>query len=86
MEIIYPKQSTKIHVPIEIDGTPGKTVFEVAHRNSSAIIYWHLDDRYLGYTKNFHQMALRPEQGTHTLTLVDENGETLVQKFEIMGK
>ena len=86
MEIIYPKQSTTIYVPIEIDGTPGKTIFEVAHRNPSTIIYWHLDDQYLGYTKNFHQMALYPAAGEHLLYLIDEHGGRLEQYFEVIGK
>lgn len=86
MEIIYPKQSTKIYVPIEIDGSTGKTIFEVAHRSSNAIIYWHLDEQFMGYTKGFHQLELSPRPGLHTLNLVDENGERLSQNFEIIGK
>jgi len=86
MELIYPKFATKIYVPIEIDGNPGKTIFEVAHRNSSAIIYWHLDEEYLGLTQNFHQMALDPSVGKHVLSLVDENGHRLTQYFEILSK
>ncbi len=86
MELIYPKLATKIYVPIEIDGNPGKTIFEVAHRNSSAIIYWHLDVEYIGQTKNIHQMALNPSVGKHVLSLVDEDGGRLTQNFEIIGK
>lgn len=86
MELIYPKQLSKIYVPVELDGKPGKTVFEVAHRRKNAIIFWHLDDKYIGSTSSFHQMGFAPEQGSHTLTLVDEEGETIVQKFEIVKK
>ena len=86
MEIIYPKQTTTIYVPVEIDGTPGKTIFEVAHRDPGTIIYWHLDDQYLGFTKNFHQMALFPSAGKHLLYLIDEKGGRLEQYFEAIGK
>jgi penicillin-binding protein 1C len=86
MELIYPKQLTKIYVPVELDGKKGKCVFEVAHRRSNATIYWHLDNDYVGETKGIHQMGLSPDAGIHVLTLVDENGETLVQKFEIIDK
>lgn len=86
MELIYPKLLTKIYVPIEIDGNPGMTIFEVAHRNSSTIIYWHLDEEYIGQTRGFHQMALNPLVGKHVLSLVDENGGRLTQIFEIIGK
>lgn len=86
MEIIYPKQFSKIYIPIELDGTLGKTIFQVAHRKANAIIYWHLDGTYIGITQGNHQMGLAPDEGIHTLTLVDEEGESLVQQFEIVSK
>ncbi len=86
MEIIYPKQFSKIYVPIELDGKMGKTVFQVAHRKANMIIYWHLDGIYIGSTESIHQMALTPDEGIHKLTLVDEEGETIVQQFEIVSK
>lgn len=86
MEIIYPKQLSKIYVPVELNGTIGKTVFEVAHRKASKKVYWHLDGVFIGMTQNSHQFAFSPEEGAHTLTLVDEDGETITQKFEIIGK
>ena len=86
MEIIYPKAFTKIYVPLEINGERGKTVFEVAHRKKGITVYWHLDNTYIGQTNDLHQLGLNPDAGTHTLTLVDENGETLSQEFEIVDK
>ena len=85
MEIIYPKQFSKIYVPVEIDGTMGKTIFQVAHRNANAIIYWHLDSEFIGSTQNIHQMGMSPNEGMHSLTLVDEAGESIVQRFEIVS-
>ncbi len=86
MEIIYPKQFSKIYVPVEIDGKMGKTVFQVAHRKANTIIYWHLDGVFIGSTQSNHQMGLTPDEGVHTLTLVDEEGESLIQQFEIVSK
>lgn len=86
MELIYPKQFSQIYVPVELDGKMGKAVFEVAHRRPSATVHWHLDDQYLGSTSGIHQMGLSPDEGEHILTLVDGNGETLSQKFEIVSK
>ena len=86
MEFLYPKQESKIYVPIELDENTGKTVFRVAHRKQETTIYWHLDDNYIGSTKGIHQMGLAPDPGQHLLTLVDEFGETISQKFEIIGK
>jgi penicillin-binding protein 1C len=87
MAIIYPRiYNSKILIPKNIDGSLSETIFEIAHRRNTAIIYWHLDEQYLGFTSTFHKMALQPSIGNHILTLVDENGETLVTKFEIIGK
>ncbi|HET6227161.1 MAG TPA: penicillin-binding protein 1C [Bacteroidia bacterium] len=86
MEIIYPKQLSKIYVPLELDGSIGKTVFQVAHRYGNAIIYWHLDGKYIGSTQNIHQMGLAPDEGMHQLTLVDQQGESTSIQFEIISK
>jgi penicillin-binding protein 1C len=86
MEIIYPKMFSKIYVPVELDGTVGKTIFQVAHRREAAQIHWHLDNTYVGSTQNIHQLGLAPDEGIHTLTLVDEEGESVTQQFEIVSK
>jgi penicillin-binding protein 1C len=86
MSILYPKPNSKIYVPVEIDGNVGRTVFEATHRNVGTKIYWHLDDTFIGETKEIHQMALNPALGKHKLMLVDENGITVTVKFEALGK
>jgi penicillin-binding protein 1C len=86
MEIIYPKNNSKIYIPVDLDGKPGSAVFKLAHRNASSLVYWHLDDRFTGTTSQVHQMALLPAFGMHKLTLVDQNGERLVIGFEVISK
>jgi len=86
MQLIYPKHPTRIYVPVDLDGKLGSTVFQVAHRSRSAEIFWHLDGNYLGATTVFHQMALQPPVGKHTLALVDRDGYRLEQTFEVVGK
>ena len=86
MEIIYPKNNSRIYIPVELDGRAGNAVVKLAHRNPQALVYWHLDDRFLGRSTKIHQMAISPHQGMHRLTLVDENGETLVIRFWVLTK
>ena len=86
MQLIYPKELTKIFVPVDLDGKLSRTVFKVAHRNPSETIHWHLDESYLGSTSDFHEMELNPEKGYHLLTLVDKKGNRLERKFRIIGK
>jgi penicillin-binding protein 1C len=86
MEVIYPKNNAIVYIPLELDGTRGKIVVNAAHRNSGSKIYWHIDHEYVATTTNFHQLAISPLPGKHTLTLVDENGERLVQVFTVLDK
>lgn len=86
MQLIYPKQPTRIYVPTDLDGKPSRTVFAVAHRLPESTIYWHIDNEYIGQTRTFHSMELNPPVGKHLLTLVDERGNRLEQRFEIIVK
>ncbi len=84
MDVIYPKDLTKLLIPIELNGRKGKAVFEIAHRNTNTTIFWHLDNTYIGKTKSIHRMEIDSKSGKHKMTLVDDNGETLNFNFEIM--
>lgn len=86
MQLIYPKYPTRIYVPVDLNGQRSKTVFQLAHRNPDATVHWHLDETFLGTTHTFHTFELDADIGPHLLTLVDENGNRLEQKFEIIGK
>ena len=86
MEMIYPKPNAMVYIPLEIDGNRGKAIFNAAHRNANATIHWHIDQQYIGTTKNYHQMAVSPAPGKHVLTLTDDNGERLVQVFTVLNK
>lgn len=86
MQLIYPRYAAQIYVPIDLDGKLSRTVFQAAHRQADITIYWHLDNTYLTATKSFHNVALVPTIGKHTITLVDEKGNRIEQRFEIIGK
>lgn len=86
MEMIYPQKGTHVLIPRDFDGKPGRVVFEVAHRIPSTEIFWHVDNAYMGSTRNVHQLELNVEAGVHILTLVDADGNTLRQTFRIVGE
>ena len=86
MEMIYPKNNASVYIPLEFDGKRGKVIFTATHRNPEARIYWHIDDDYAGTTVHSHQLSISPSPGKHRLTLVDNNGERLVQVFTVLDK
>jgi penicillin-binding protein 1C len=84
MEIIYPNNIKELYLSKDLDGSIGKLVFEVAHRNAGSEIYWHIDNQFIGTTNHFHQLEVAPALGEHTLTVVDEFGETITKKFIVL--
>jgi penicillin-binding protein 1C len=84
MELIYPTEVLKIFIPTEIDGSGGKTIFEMADRDPKAVLYWHIDNEFIGTTRTIHQVAVSPKEGKHNLTVVDNNGKTLTRSFEVV--
>jgi penicillin-binding protein 1C len=85
MEFIYPGSNDKIYIPRTVDGKRGNVVFEVAHREASVKIFWHLDNQYIGTTSYIHQKELSPSIGQHLITLTDEQGNTLKRLFTILN-
>ena len=81
MEFIYPTAGIKIFIPRDQSGLLTRVIAEVAHRNPSKKLFWHLDEKYLGTTRYIHQTELQAETGTHILTVVDEDGNSIRSPF-----
>ena len=82
-DLVYPTENTKVFVPLDFGGVPGSIILRAAVRDPGAIIYWHLDEEYLGSTKQIYQMTIQPDSGKHVLTLVDGEGNRLVRHFRV---
>ncbi len=82
-ELVYPGRNASIKIPREQDGGRGRAIFEAAHFDAQATIYWHLDDDYLGQTSGRHQIDVFTTPGTHELTLVDQMGNERSRTFEV---
>jgi penicillin-binding protein 1C len=85
MDFLYPNAGTRLYIPIDLGTRRGRTVFEAVHRDPNATLQWHLDDRYLGETRTYHQQALDIAPGPHLLTIVDSRGNRLSRRFEVLG-
>lgn len=84
MEFIYPTPGVKIFIPRDQTGALTRVIPEVAHRNPSRKIFWHLDDKYIGTTRYIHQTEILAGKGDHILTVVDEEGNTIRCGFTII--
>lgn len=85
MEFIYPPRDARIFIPRSLQGKLMSMLPEIAHRRKTAVVYWHLDDRYIGMTRHIHQTELQVGEGEHIITAVDEKGFTVSRKFFCVG-
>ncbi len=86
LQFVYPNSYVSLYIPIDLNETSGSVVFEATHKQKEAKLFWHLDEEYIGETQFFHQMKLNPAYGKHKITIVDESGESVTQKFEVISK
>ena len=63
IDLLYPLPNTRIYIPTDLAQQKSRTVFEAVHREQDAVLFWHLDQHYLGATESFHQLALNITPG-----------------------
>ncbi len=86
MELIYPQAQSRIYIPVDLDGKRSRVILKAVHRDAAAILYWHLDDEFLGETKVFHEREASLEPGIHKLLVMDKNGYKLERRFRVIGE
>lgn len=84
MEFIYPNKFTRVIIPKDYDGKKGKVIFKLAHNDPDATVYWHIDDKFIKSTTEFHNIEVLIEPGMHLLSATDQNGNQIFRKFEVL--
>lgn len=74
MKFIYPADGSVMSLPKKTDGSKSHLSCRAAHINPEAELFWHLDNNYIGSTKDIHQVQITPSPGVHKLTVFDNSG------------
>ena len=83
MDFIYPKESVKIFLPKDFNEKTNDLVFRLAHSTPDIKIFWYIDAHFIGTTQTFHEIAIQPSIGKHTITAIDELGNEIKRNIEI---
>jgi len=84
MDFIYPKRNSKIYLTKDFNSEVQPVILKVAHPNPEMQLFWYVDNVYKGTTKTFHELAIEPASGFHYVTVVDEDGNEIRRKIEIV--
>ncbi len=83
ISVIVPEHGSTIVLPRIFVVVLERVVMHAACRDAQTTLFWHIDDRFIGQTQGRHEIAVRPDIGQHTLTLVDGHGHRKVVAFEV---
>jgi penicillin-binding protein 1C len=83
--LIYPKDLSKIYVPINLGNEREKVIFEAVHAQKEAVLYWQMDNEYLTETHGIHKIEIAPTRGTHLLSITDQNGTSILNQFMVLN-
>ncbi|HEX9933595.1 MAG TPA: penicillin-binding transpeptidase domain-containing protein, partial [bacterium] len=86
LEILYPQENARLWIPRDLDGQIQKVTFRAAHKEKESLLYWYLDDNYLGSTRKRHHLAQHLSKGRHILSVVDEDGNSVRIRFTAESK
>lgn len=85
MHFIYPTDGVIVSLPKQLDGSSGAIHCKVAHSQPSTELFWHLDDQFLGVTRDLHQMQITPTAGHHRLIVVDAHGASITTRIRCVA-
>lgn len=84
MDFIYPKTNSKIYLTKNFDSNIQPVILKVAHSNKEVKLYWYIDNVYKGETQTFHEMPIEAQTGIHYITVIDENGQEIRRRIELI--
>lgn len=85
-QIIYPKNYSKIFIPIDLDGKPGAFAAKAAYLEKNGELFWFLDNRFLVTTQDIHEVKISTSYGKHRLTVVDAFGNEQTLEFFVLSE
>ncbi|MFL9844602.1 penicillin-binding protein 1C [Flavobacterium rhizosphaerae] len=86
MDFIYPNNNAKIYLTKDFNGQVQPVIMKAAHTKNNARLFWYLDKEYLGTTQTYHEMPVKAQTGTYIITVVDEAGNEIRRKIEIVNE
>ncbi|WP_055436138.1 penicillin-binding protein 1C [Lacinutrix algicola] len=83
MQFIYPKDNSTIFLPKDFDGKINALILKITHSKPETKVFWYLNSQFIGETNGIHDLPVIPNEGKHTITVVDEFGNEITKSIEI---
>ena len=60
-----------------MDGSQSFLTCTAAHSDPAVELFWHCDEGFVAVTRDLHSIQLNLQPGTHTITVVDSDGDAV---------
>ena len=85
LKIIYPSENVKLFLPKSGENKENPVIMKAYHRDPKAILYWFVNEQYLGTTSNGqHEMIFHSQKGDYHLQITDQYGNSDMLRFRII--
>lgn len=84
LQLVYPAPNAVLYLPLVRDSVRANLILEAAHQQPAQVLYWHLNQEYIGQTTDFHQMKVQLAPGKYQLSVVDEQGNAVSRNFQVV--
>ena len=85
MDFVFPtKYRSKISLTKGANNKINPLILKVTHTNVEAILYWYLNNIFIGNTNQYHEQAIIPGKGIHKITVIDNLGNEKKRFIEIL--
>ncbi len=74
LKIVYPQKNAALWIPRDFNGRLQQVALRAAHQQGDQRVFWYLDNRYLGSSREKHALAVTLAKGWHKLKIIDESG------------
>ncbi len=84
MDFVFPaKYTSKISLTRGENNKLNPIILKLTHANAEAKVYWYLNKEFIGITEQYHEQAIIPKNGIHTITAIDDFGNELKRIIEV---
>lgn len=83
--IVYPVYNSELVGTKGLSGKKEGIIFVASAPNPKTVLFWHVDNHYLGETHGEHHIKYMPTKGKHLLTVVDQFGNTKKIWFTVLN-
>lgn len=84
MEFLVPFAHEQVFLPKDFNEKKTQLILKAKHALPDTKIFWYIDDRYIGETYHIHEIAIQPEKGVHSVTIVDVLGHEKRRTFKVL--